>query len=88
MAAGGGTRPGDLEDLLGREEGGRQMGRGLGKGAVTALIAAQHGEGDEDLRREGDVPIHAPSLPVRLQACLVIVAHLNVQQISGPKSGM
>ena len=48
--------PGDREDLLGRQVGRGQPGRRLGEGAVATAVAAQHGQRDEDLGREGDPP--------------------------------
>ena len=53
VAAGGPSGPGDVEDLVEREVGRLQPGRGLGEGAVAAPVAAQHGQRDEDLGREG-----------------------------------
>ena len=54
VAAGGPAGPGDVEHLVDREVGRLQPGRGLGEGAVAAAVAAQHGQGDEHLGREGD----------------------------------
>ena len=51
-----GQSPGlrDGHDVLGREEGLVQAGGRLGERAVVAMVAAQHGERDEDLARVGD----------------------------------
>ena len=56
VAAGGGAGAGDGEHLLRREVGRLEAGGRLGEGAVAAAVAAQHGERDEDLGREGDPP--------------------------------
>ena len=45
---------GDRDDLLRREEGRVELGRRLGERAVVAVVAAEHGERDEDLARIGD----------------------------------
>ena len=44
---------GDAEDVLDGQVRRRQPCRRLGEGAVTAPVAAEHGERDEDLGREG-----------------------------------
>ena len=44
------------EHLVGGEVRGGEAGRRLGEGAVAAAVAAQHGERNEDLGREGDAP--------------------------------
>ena len=54
VAAGPGSGPGDVQHLLGRQEGRLQSGRGLGEGAVVTTVTAQLGEGDEDLGGVGD----------------------------------
>ncbi len=54
MASRRGAVPSDGEDLLGRQVRGFEAGGRLGEGAVPALVLAQHGERDEDLRGEGD----------------------------------
>ena len=73
VAAGGRPRPGDLQHLLWREVGrGPEPGRGLGEGAVAAVVAAEHGEGDEDLGRVGDPgPVTAVADPPGLGQQLV-----------------
>ena len=42
-----------VQDLLGGEVGGGETGGRLGEGAVAAAVAAEHGEGDENLGRVG-----------------------------------
>ena len=54
MATGGPTGTGDVQHVFDRQVGGVQPGRCLGEGAVATAVAAQHGEGDEHLGREGD----------------------------------
>ncbi len=54
MATGGPAGTGDVQHFFDRQVGGVQPGRCLGEGAVAAPVAAQHGEGDEHLGREGD----------------------------------
>ena len=54
VAAGARTLPGDREDLVGRHVRLLEARGRLGERAVAALVAAQHGERDEDLRGEGD----------------------------------
>jgi hypothetical protein len=49
-----GALSGDVQDLLGREIRVLQSSGWLGESAVTAGVAAQHRERDEDLRRIGD----------------------------------
>jgi hypothetical protein len=56
VATGVPSGPGDAQDLLGGEVGRGEAGRRLGEGAVAAAIAAEHGEGDEDLGRVGHPP--------------------------------
>ena len=41
VAAGGGTGPGDGQDLVGGQIGRRQPGRRLGEGAVAAAVATE-----------------------------------------------
>ena len=53
VAAGRPAGPGDVEDLVDGQVGRPDVGRRLGEGAVAAPVAAQHGERDEDLGREG-----------------------------------
>ena len=60
VAAGGLPGLGDGQHLLGEEVGGGDAGRRLGEGAVAAAVPAQHGQGDEDLGREGDPPPVGP----------------------------
>ena len=47
-------RPSDVEDLVDGEVGRLDPGRCLGERAVAATVAAQHGQRDEHLGREGD----------------------------------
>ena len=54
VAAGGGSSPGDVEDLLGGEVGGLQAGRRLGERAVTAAVPTEHGERYEHFGAVGD----------------------------------
>ena len=49
-----GTLPGDLEHVVERQERVLEVGRRLRERAVATAVAAQHGQRDEDLRREGD----------------------------------
>ena len=54
VAAGLGPGPGDRQHLIGFEVRRVEPGGWLGEGAIAALVATQHGERDEDLRRVGD----------------------------------
>ena len=56
MTSGRRATPRDAQDLLGREVRRGQPGRRLRERAVPALVAAQHRERDEHLRRVGDAP--------------------------------
>ena len=51
---------GDGEHLFGQEVRGGDAGRCLGEGAVAALVAAEHGQRNEHLGREGDPPAVRP----------------------------
>ncbi len=62
MAAGRGTGAGDGQNLLRAQVGRREAGGRLGKGAVAAPVLAEHGEGDEHLRGEGD-PLAESAVP-------------------------
>ncbi len=60
--------PGDFENLFGGEVGRLQPGGGFSESAVATPVAAELGEGDEDLGGEGDsraglVSPDAPCLP-------------------------
>ena len=54
VAAGLGAPAGDAQHVVGREVGRGEPRRGLGEGAVAALVPAEHRERDEHLGRVGD----------------------------------
>ena len=60
-----GVAPGarDPHHVVASQVGGREPRRLLGEGAVAAAVAAQLGEGDEDLRRVGHAPPEAVKAP-------------------------
>jgi len=62
VTSGPGARRGDLDGLIDGQVGARKIPRRVGKGAITAHVAAQLGEGDEDLGRIAD-PITVRGVP-------------------------
>ncbi len=57
LAPHGGALAGDVQHLVGAEEGGGELAGRRGERAVAAPVAAQPGQGDEDLAAVGDDPL-------------------------------